>query len=132
MQKEKRTTSEIKDAVIKAIKDNGPLTRSEIDFHCDVERTAENHLPRLREDGVVHIAKWEIRRVPGRYEALFDVGSNPDAPRPRKKEPELPKPSEPGRRAIFFDEEEALADMKYKKQYRPEPKCIHVPWLGAF
>lgn len=129
--REKRTQEEIVESVVQAIKTNGPLTREEIDFHCDYPRTSENHLPKIRKAGLVHIAKWEVRSVPGRYEALFDVGSKQDAPRPKKKEPDLPKPLEPGSRFIFFDEEESIADLKHKKQYRPESKRIHVPWLGA-
>lgn len=129
--RESRTTKEINDSVIRVIKNNGALTRKEIDFHCDYERTSENHLPRMRKEGLVHIAKWEIRKVPGRWEALFAVGSKPDAPKPPKPLPKLPRPSHPDRRSIFFDETEAALDAKYRKQYMPTPARVHVGWLGA-
>lgn len=129
--REKRTPEQIIESIINAIKENGPLTREEIDFHCDYPRTSENHLPKLRKDGLVHISEWKIKNVPGRYEAMFDIGNKPDALRPKKKNTELLKPSEPDRRAIFFDESEAMADLKYRKQYRPAPRRINVSWLGA-
>lgn len=104
---EKRTKDEVIDSVIRAIRLNGPLTRSEIDFHCGYQRTCENHLASLREMGVLHISGWEVRSVPGRREALFDLGDKPDVIKPLK-----PKYIRPAKRK--------------KLESR-----VHVSWLGA-
>ena len=129
--REKRTEQEIIDAVVSAIKNNGELTRREIDFHVDYPRTAENHLRMLRSRRIVHIARWEVRNVPGRYEALFGIGDKPDAKRPSKYDAALPQPSSPDRRAIYFDESEVLMDKKYQKQYKQPQNRVHVGWLGS-
>ena len=138
--KHKRTYEEIVDQVTRAINEHGPLSREEIDKKTGYKKTCENHLEKLRKNGVVYISGYILRTDTGPDVALFSVGNKPDVKKPVRPskfayqtatgEP-MPKPSTPLNRVVFVSAREAIEDAKFRKQYKPTPKRISIGWLGA-